>query len=124
MTIVRRALATAMRSPSSAMRSRSGSARVPSARTTMPFTVTRPPGGLLAPDDARQPPLDERGQHRLDIHTAHGLDLETGARLAVGDDGERLEHRAREPRRPLVQQPAHPRAVLRRRAELPAARHL
>jgi len=42
MTIVRRTLATAMRSPSSAMRSRSGSARVPSARTTTPFTVTRP----------------------------------------------------------------------------------
>ena len=63
-------------------------------------------------------------QRRRRIDAANVVDLGPRDRLAIRDDRERLELRARQAHRPARDQLLHPRRELRPRAELIAARDL
>ena len=85
----------------------------------------RPPGQVAAADDAHQLHLHERLDHVARVHAAHALDLRARDGLAVGDDRERLDRRAREHRRaPLAQHLPQPRPAGLGAHEAIAAVHL
>jgi hypothetical protein len=88
--------------------------------------VQRRAAGRLAVADhvdpaARLERLDDLRRHH---DPAHVLDVASGDRLAVGDDGERLHHRARVARRLLGEQALDVGPELGPRLEAPAAREL
>ncbi len=56
----------------------------------------RLPHHLLAPGDADQAVIEQRLEHARGRDAAQLLDLGPGDRLAIGDDGERLERRHRQ----------------------------
>ena len=85
----------------------------------------RPAHHLGAPDLLDQSALDQRLHHAIHAHAAHLLDLGARDRLAIGDDGERLQRRLGEARRAefVADQRLEPGGVFRLGDELPRARH-
>src|SRR5262245_5669552 len=74
---------------------------------------------------AHPPPVEQRTKNvRAQTHAAHVLDLATRDRLAIRDDRECLEQRARITRRPLFPQPRYPLRVLSPDLHAIAARDL
>ncbi len=63
-------------------------------------------------------------KHRTAVDAADVVDLGPRDRLAVGDDRQRLQHRARQPLRLARDQPRHPGRVVGVGPQVPAARDL
>ena len=89
-------------------------------------TVERGPARNVAVGEHPDPLALVKGPHdrRADPHPAHVLDLSPGDRLAVGDEGEGLEERARVAGRPLPEEPGDPARVLRAHLVPEPVRHL
>src|SRR5262249_33005997 len=81
----------------------------------------RPPRLLLLAEDADEAAVEEDLHGAAAVHAADLVDLGAGDRLAVGDDGEHLELRARELDGLSGDELAHPVGVHRVGAELKAA---
>ena len=86
------------------------------------FIQHRAAGRFLAATDFYQPPLQQGFQHAAAIDAAHLFDLRARNRLAICDDGERLEERAAKARRLAREQLANLRREFLARAKLIAAR--
>ena len=81
----------------------------------------RPAGQLGASGDADQPTVQQRLENTARIHPANRFHLRARQRLAVGDDGERLQRGRTQPRRAaLGKQLPHPRRAGRQAVEMPA----
>ena len=90
----------------------------------MPYSNGRPSPSPRA-DDVDQSALEQRLEHTAHGDAADLLDLGAADRLAIRDDGERLERRAGEPRRAHRELRALDRlGVLGAREDLPAAADL
>ncbi|MBK8717926.1 MAG: hypothetical protein IPN32_24810 [Deltaproteobacteria bacterium] len=76
----------------------------------------RPARLLLAAHDAREVVVEQHLEHRRAVDSADVIELGLGDRLAIRDDREGLELRARQPGGPLRQQRLHPAPVLGVRA--------
>ncbi len=81
----------------------------------------RPPGLVLLAEDAHQVALEQELQRGAAVDAANVVDFRARDRLAVGDDGERLQLRARQPHGTLARELADERRVLDARAVEPAA---
>ena len=84
----------------------------------------RPTDLLLLAEDADQRAIHQELERGARVHAADLVDLGARDRLAVRDDRERLELRARQPHRPARDQLLDPHRVGRLGAELVAARDL
>ena len=84
----------------------------------------RTTGLVFLPEDADQIALEEQLEHGPRVDTANVVDLGARDGLPVGEDGERLDLRARELHRLLLGEIAYERRVGSARAEDPAARDL
>jgi hypothetical protein len=78
----------------------------------------RPTGGLAPAQDLYQPPRHKCTQDSVTIDSADRLDLPPSRRLSISDDGERLQNRPREARRPLRKEASHPGRIRVRGAKL------
>ena len=85
----------------------------------------RPTRDVAPPDFLDPAALGERADDvGADRHAADMFDLAARHRLAIGNDGERLQQRARIALRALLEQPRHVLGVLFARLDAPAAADL